>query len=123
MIMIDFLKVRQDAEDIKQEYLESRLKPVLLASFKNLCAWIPKRDIKVYFGNGNFVLEIQSKSNYSYTPLFDSYGNTNSYDDLPVKFKTRFDHLPLLKFMYVLDQMYDLDGYCLCSDNLIYKGV
>lgn len=60
-----YQRIRQEASDKAQQHIECNFKPVLDKAFKELCDWLPRRRIKVVFGMGTFVLDIENKSKYS----------------------------------------------------------
>jgi hypothetical protein len=115
-----FHKIQDDAENLKQEYLEANMLPILQEAFRELCEWVPNRKIVVLFGMGTSSLTIQRKARYSYTPLYDSYGSLNCYEDLPSDFVARYGDTPLLKFIFVLDHMTDSTGNALCFSDMTH---
>lgn len=117
---MDFENARQRASELEYEYLEKVFTPIVKEKFIKLVQWIPKRRIKLIFGMGTYVLDVEMKSSFSYTPFWDSYGNMNDYHSIINNIKDCYQDNPLVELIRVLDECHDSRGHCLCLDDLSY---
>ena len=114
-----FEEHREIAEALEQGYLERAFEPLLNLAFKGLCKWLPNRSIKVIFGMGTFVIDIEKKSK-NRSLFFDSYGSVNDSAFILNNIKDTQINNPILKLVQVCEELTDIDGHMLCFNDLSY---
>lgn len=111
-------KVRERAEEIKQEYLTNYFQPLVTKAFKDLCEWLPHRKIELHWGMGTFVLEVERKCKHSATAIYDNYGSINDCDSMRNNMKESFLDSPLYKLAELLENCHCERGVYLYLKNM-----
>lgn len=119
--MTKYDKIRQAAEEAKQEVLESYFQPLVTQAFNDLCEWLPNRKISLVWGMGLYYLKIQRKGKQhciESNAIYDTSGYTENSITMREGMRESFLNTPLYILVELLEQCHDEEGKILQLKNL-----